>query len=386
MNTFDYADPDQERRDWVQALRPGDRVQLYALAMYPGWQNFVQRAEITIRYHEVTREQGTEDDSIEDLPETHWKPKPLEQNPREPPPYHEPKVVIYHQSLHMENGILTFLRPLVQQKTGITAVILGNFRLYWNCKETPIPALDHEGSGRDAVFLNQYALDDSSIAGLWADIEYLQREDIKIIALLSFCRNDRTSNNDCKWLGSCDDSAFERCYELLHDLVVSRGLDGINLDTDVSENSVNTEKGGVTLEGLTRLIDRLHADFGSRFTIVLTASVESLLSTETSRKGHGIDYRALELQRGHLISWYNVPIFSCCTHGNDQKDKLRAPASHFVRELNSYIHLLHDEVYRAHRILLAISTSPDLDSQTLKERGACDSLRAFSSCYVGHTA
>ena len=346
--------------------------------MYPGWQNFVQKVRITIRYREVARGEETGDGSMEKLPEKLQKMEVVEQNPREPPS-HQPKVVIYHQSLHAKSGILTSLRPLVREKTGITAVILGNFHVQLNHKETDSPYQQSGGNGSDAIHLNEYTIDDPNIEDVWIDIDYIQREDVKVIALLSMGGNDNESVDDRKWLGSWDDSTFERFYKLLRDLVVSKRLDGINLAMNMHGNQVNAERGGVSLQRVTRLIDCLHADFGSDFIIAITASAEAILELDTSPQGNGIDYRTLELQRGHLINWYNVQIFSRCEPDDNQVGETRDPAPIFVRDLNMYIRLIQHEVFRAHKILVTISTTPNAGSETLGDRGAYVNLHLFGS-------
>jgi hypothetical protein len=378
VNIFDCAGPNQERREWVQALRPGNRIQLYAKGTYPAWLNFVQKAEITIRYHEVVGGKVIGDGSMDELPEEIRKLKTFEQDPQEPPP-HQPKIVIYHQSFHAESGILTSLRPLVQEKTGITAVILGKFHLHLSHKDTEMPAQKNGGNGSAAIYLNEYAIDDSSIEGIWVDIEYLQREGVKVIGMLSICGNDNICDDERKWLGSCDDLTFEPFYKALHDLVVSRRLDGFNLDTDVPKTHVNAEGERVSLQKVTRLIDSLHADFGSNFIIVMTASAEALLSPDTNQQDNCLDYRTLELQRGHLISWYNVRIFNACGHGDGQNDGIRESAPNFVHELNSYIRLLRQDFYQAHKVLMAISTNPNAVSEIQKARGAYVDLRLLYS-------
>lgn len=370
VNIFDCAEPRQERREWVQALRPGDRIQLYASAMYPCWTNFVQEVEITLRYYEVAREGVPGDYSTEELPEQIPKLKLPGQNPREPLPSHQPKVVVYHQSLHAGSGILTSLRPLVQKKTGITAVILGNFHLHLKHQETEMPAQKDRGNGSAAMYLNEHAIDDANFEDLWVDVEYLQREYIKVIGMLNMRGNHETCSDGGELLGSCNDSTFERSYKVLHDLLVSRRLDGINIDTDVPQNQMNTEGGSVLLQGITRLIDSLYADFGSNFIIVMTASAEALLSTDVNHQSSGIDYRKLELERGHLISWYNVRILNGYGHGDNETGEILDPAPTFVRELNSYIRLLGHDVYPARKILMAISTNPNAVSERGRDRGA----------------
>ncbi|KAL8817870.1 MAG: hypothetical protein Q9191_008062 [Dirinaria sp. TL-2023a] len=308
---------------------------------------------------------------MEHLPDRLRKLQVLEQNPREALPSHQPKVVIYHQSLHAKSGMLTSLRPLVREKTGIAAVILGNFRF-----QTPVQQV--AGNGSAATYLNEYATDDPNIEEIWIDIDYLQKEDVKVIALLGMRGNDNVSDDDRKWLGSCDDSTFECLYKALHGLLVSRRLDGINLDMDVPGNEVNAERGRVSLQGVIRLIDRLHADFGSDFIIAITASAETLLGINTHQQSDGVDYRMLELQRGNLISWYNVRIFGRYRLGDDPYGT-RDPAPTFVRDLNLYIRLIQHDVYRAHKILIAISTTPNTVGETLGDRGAYINLDLFQS-------
>ncbi|CAF9932257.1 MAG: hypothetical protein ALECFALPRED_005252 [Alectoria fallacina] len=195
-------------------------------------------------------------------------------------------------------------------------------------------------------------------------------------------------------LGSCDDLTFERSYNVLHDVVVSKRLDGFNLDTEVRGEVVNAEDERMSLQAINRLIDRLNTEFGSNFIIVMTASAEALLSTDGNQKSTEIDYRALETQRGHLISWYNVRIFSPYErsggHTNEIRlprtlkgfrvgggpDEQRDPASNFVRELNLYIRLLQHGVYRADKILMAVSTTPNACDGTVRGHGPyIDSLR-----------
>ena len=196
---------------------------------------------------------------------------------------------------------------------------------------------------------------------------------------------------------SCDDLTFERSYKALHDLVVLRNLDGFNLDTEKRPNAVNVEETRVSLHGLSRLIDRLHTDFGPIFIIVVTASTEALLSSDTDQESTSIDYRTLGIQRGHLISWYNVRVFGRSERNRGQNNETHLPrtfkgwraedgtgerhdpASNFVRELNSYIRLLQHNAYRADKLLLAVSTTPNACTEPPTDHGAyIDPLRLRS--------
>lgn len=384
---FDCAGPDQERNEWTQGLRRGDRIQLYAKAMYPGWQNYVQKAQITIRYHDMVAGEENGDASVEELPARIQKLSTLKQDPRKCAPFHQPKVVIYHQSLLAESGIPTSLRPLVQEKTGITALILGSFHIRMNHKVTDMQTKGIGGNSSVAIYLNEYAIQDPNIEDVWVDVEYLQTAGVKVIGLLTTCEEIDRPQGEQHLFGSCDDLTFERSYKALHDLVILRNLDGFNLNTEKPSNVVNGETNRVSLQGISRLIDRLHIDFGPNFIIVMTASADALLSFDIDEESTAIDYRALEIQRGHLINWYNVRIFNCSERSRDQTngtrlprtfkgwrvedgtDERRDPASNFVRELDSYIRLLQHDVYRAEKLLLAVSTTPNACNETLIEHG-----------------
>ena len=392
INVFDRAGPDQERSEWVQGLRRSDRIQLYAKAMYPAWANYVQKAKITIRYQDIAAGKVKGDAPIAELPEKIQRLTTLEHDPRQGAPSHQPKVVINHQSLHAESGIPISLRPLVREKTGVTAVILGNFHFRMNHKVTDMQFQKVKDNSSVTIHLNEYAINDPSIEDIWVDVEYLQTEGIKVVCMLSMCgdgvvpeeESDWLGKSD--WLGSCDSLTIERSYKALHDLVVSRRLDGLHFDTEVCEDVMDADEEVGSLQVVIQFIDRLHTDFGPNFIIGLTASAEALLSTNKNERRTNIDYRALEVQRGHLINWYSVRIFGPRERSGDQRNEVRLapsfkgwrvedqnnerhdPASSFVWELNPYIRLLQHNVYQADRILIAVSTTPNARSETPRDR------------------
>ena len=386
INVFDRTGLDRERSEWVHALRRGDRIQLYAKAMYRGWTNYVQKAKITIRYQDFVAGKGIGDAPIAELSEKVQSLTTLERNSKQGTPSHQPKVVIYHQSLHTESDIPISLRPLVREKTGVTAVILGKFHLRMNHKVTEMQSQNTNGDSSVTIHLNDYAIGDPSIEDIWIDVEYLQTEGIKVVCMLSMYGDGAGPEGESDWLGSCDSLTFERSYEALHDLVVSRRLDGVNIDTEVYEDAMNDGEERVSLQGVIRLIDRLHTDFGPNFVIGLTASAEALLSTDETQRRTNIDYRTLEVQRGHLINWYSVPIFGPREPSDDpsnvrrldpnskgrlvnkQPNKSHNRAPTLVRELNSYIRLLRHDVYRADRILITVSTTSHARGKTPRDR------------------
>lgn len=314
INTFDWADADPVRREWVKALRPGDRLQLYAIARHPGWQNFVQKVKITIHYYEKADKDDYRYTSAEELSESFKRlRRTLEQHSRECFLSRRPKVVIYHQSLFSESGILNSILPLAREKTGITAIILGKFQLHFNHNKTESSTHQNRDINCAALRLNGYKIDDPSIDDVWVDIEDLQRENIKVLGMLDM----RGHYN--MWRGL----AFEHSYKLLHDLVVSKKLDGVDLNLDLAEAQKDTaKKKRASLEDIIRLIDSLYADFGSGFIITMTTFAEALLDSDTNQQDDQFQYRTLELQRKELISWYNVRIFSVSSNkdGDDQTE------------------------------------------------------------------
>ena len=63
----------------------------------------------------------------------------------------------------------------------------------------------------------------------------------------------------------------------------------------------------------------------------------------------------------------------------DQSDERQDPASRFVQDLNLYIRLLQHDVYRADKILMAVSITPNGCSELLKDRGPYIDLRLLRS-------
>lgn len=358
LNTFDWNDPDQERKEWVRSLRPGDRIQLYATARYFGWKFYVQMVKMSVRYNEEARREGDRDRSAAASKIFTKSTRTRSKKSSEDNVSRQPRTVIYHQCLHSESGIPTSLRPLAREETGLTAVILGKFQLRFNHNKAAFPTHESTENCYAKMYLHECELDDSSIENIWNDIEYLQHENIKVLGML-------TMQGDYSWKGP----AFEHSYRLLHGLVVSKKLDGIDLDlAEIPQWDDDTakEQKRALLDDVIRLIDKLHADFGAGFIITMTIYVEALLDMSDENQqniNNSFDYRALELQRGDLIDWYNVRIFSDNNRrrqGIDrQTESTNDSGPDFVRELSSLIRLLdHDSIYSPHKIVIAISTFP----------------------------
>lgn len=92
---------------------------------------------------------------------------------------------------------------------------------------------------------------------------------------------------------------FETYYTLLHHLITTAALDGLDLDVEEP----------MSLPGIIRLIDRLRADFGPSFIITLAPVATALLSRDPRYNLSGFDYAALETVRGREIAWYNTQFY-----------------------------------------------------------------------------
>ena len=272
----------------------------------------------------VTKKES-EDTSIKELPTKIQKPSTLKQNPRKRAPSHQPKVVIYHQSILAESGIPTSLRPLMREKIGITALILGNFHIHIIHKTTNMQTQEIRNNHSVTIYLNKYTIEDPNIEDIWVDTEYLQTADIKVINLLNMCEEGDKPQGEENLFKNCNNLTFERSYKALHDLIILRNLNNFNLDTEKRPNAVNTEKTRISLHKISRLINRLHTDFEPNFIIIITTSAEALLSFDTNQESTDIDYQTLEIQRGYLINWYNVRIFGRSERNRNQINEIYLP-------------------------------------------------------------
>jgi hypothetical protein len=81
---------------------------------------------------------------------------------------HKPRLVMYQQTFHDPGGKYVSLLPLLEQKTGITHLILAAIHL-----NTP-----------SNVTLNEHPLDDKRYEDLWKEVKLLQDSGVKVMAML----------------------------------------------------------------------------------------------------------------------------------------------------------------------------------------------------------
>ncbi|KAI1337821.1 glycoside hydrolase superfamily [Xylariaceae sp. FL0016] len=149
----------------------------------------------------------------------------------------------------------------------------------------------HVIDGDGGIHLNDYPPGDAIFDQVWSDAAALQAAGIKVMAMVGGAAAGTWERLDG------DDTSFEAYYGPLHDLIGTYNLQGLDLDVEQS----------MSLDGMTRLIDRLKADFGDDFIITL-APVASAL-TEGGGNLSGFDYFDLEAQRGDDIAFYNAQFY-----------------------------------------------------------------------------
>ncbi|KAF3771229.1 family 18 glycoside hydrolase [Cryphonectria parasitica EP155] len=194
-----------------------------------------------------------------------------------------PRLVIYFQSHHKPDGSPVSLLPLIQQP-GIRLTHLNIAAFHINRKPDP----------SHIITLNDNVPGHPSFTTLWAEARILQAAGVKVMGMLGGAAKGAFAKDT---LDSDDEATFERYYGALHDMVLQRGLDGLDLDVEEP----------FSLAGIVRLIDRLRADFGKDFIISLAPVAPALL--DVRRNLSGFDYEALEVMRGRDIAFYNCQFY-----------------------------------------------------------------------------
>lgn len=167
--------------------------------------------------------------------------------------------------------------PLITHHTGVTHVIIAAIHL----NEDPA-----------AITLNDDPPTAPKFDTLWAEVAWLRASGVKVLGMLGGAARGSYARLD-----GPDTAGFERYYGPLRAMVARHGFDG--LDLDVEED--------MSLPGITRLIDRLKADFGAAFLVTLAPVATALLGRPHLS---GFDYSILELTRGPSIAWYNAQFYS----------------------------------------------------------------------------
>ncbi|RKF65100.1 chitinase [Erysiphe neolycopersici] len=227
--------------------------------------------------------------------------------PLSPPPS-LPRLVIYHQTHHYDDGTPRSVLPLITQPNiSVTHVIIAAIHLHNPPENIKLPSHSRNRT-------------------LWAEVRKLQYIGIKILGMLggaakgSFARLDR------------DEASFELYYKPLQDFIKEKNLDG--LDLDVEEE--------ISLSSIIRLIDRLKADFGEDFLITLAPVATALIFEEPKYNLSGFSYEALDVMRGNKIAWYNTQFY--CGWGD-------------MSNTNAFDQIIAHG-YNANKIVIGLITNP----------------------------
>lgn len=173
-----------------------------------------------------------------------------------------PRLVIYFQTTHDSNGNPISMLPLInEQGIALTHLIVCSF---------------HVNAG-SVIHLNDYPPDDPRFSTLWNETVVMKEAGVKVMGMIGGAAAGSFSTLT---LDATDDATFELYYGQVYSLIKQYELQGMDLDVEQS----------MTQSGITRLVNRLNADFGDDFIITL-APVASAL--EDGGNLSGFDYKTL---------------------------------------------------------------------------------------------
>lgn len=180
------------------------------------------------------------------------------------------RVVVYYQTQY-SNGTYVSPRALTDNNTGATDVLVGAIHL------------NDDG----IVTLNDNPPDDPTFDRMWSDLGDMQGKGVHVLGMVGGAAQGSFQRLDTQ---------FDTYYPMLKAVVSNHHLDG--LDLDVEEQ--------MSLPGIERVIDQLHADFGAGFLVTL-APVATALSGGGNLSG--FSYDALYRDRASSISWFNAQFY-----------------------------------------------------------------------------
>lgn len=192
----------------------------------------------------------------------------------------QPRVVCYHQTHHNPNGEYISILPLITEATdliGITHLIIAAF---------------HLNDGPSNITLNDDPPSAPRNTPLWEEVRVFQDIGVQVLGMLGGAAQGSFARLDG------NDADFNAYYTPLRDTIRAHALDGLDLDVEEA----------MSLAGIIRLIDRLHADFGPDFLLTLSPVATALQRGRPHLSG--FDYEALEVLRGDRIAWYNVQFYN----------------------------------------------------------------------------
>ncbi|OAA58430.1 endo-N-acetyl-beta-D-glucosaminidase precursor [Niveomyces insectorum RCEF 264] len=197
-----------------------------------------------------------------------------------------PRLAIYFQTTHDGNGNPISMLPLITEKDiALTHLIVCSFHINAN----------------STIHLNDFPPDSPHFATLWNETAILQAAGIRVMGMVGGAAAGSFAASTLDG----DDATFAVYYAQLHDAIVRYHLQGMDLDVEQAMSQA----------GITRLVQRLRADFGGPgvFDITLAPVASALTNTDGSNDEanlSGFDYAELEATSGADISFYNAQFYN----------------------------------------------------------------------------
>ena len=129
---------------------------------------------------------------------------------------------------------------------------------------------------------------------MWSEAKKLQAAGVRVMGMIGGAGGNSYGSTT---LDAADNSTFEAAYAQLHGLVSQYSLQGLDLDVERPMSQA----------GITRLIARLKADFGTGFEVTLAPVATAL---DGGHNLSGFDYRELEASSGASIAFYNAQFYN----------------------------------------------------------------------------
>ncbi|KAG6006883.1 hypothetical protein E4U21_006602 [Claviceps maximensis] len=189
-----------------------------------------------------------------------------------------PRLIVYFQTTHDQRGHPISMLPLVKQK-GIALTHLIICSLHVN----------HGGE----IHLNDYPPSHPLFYTLWNETKVMKNAGVKVMGMVGGAAAGSFSSGTLDG----DDATFTKYYGQLRNVILRFQLQG--LDVDVEQY--------MSQQGIERLVNQLHKDFGSEFIISL-APVASALRDGGNLSG--FNYKHLDARSGSKISFYNGQFYS----------------------------------------------------------------------------
>ena len=191
-----------------------------------------------------------------------------------------PRLVIYFQTTHDSAGDPISMLPLITElDIALTHLIVCSFHINYGGE----------------IHLNDYPPHYPLFSTLWNETLVMKEAGVTVMGMIGGAAPGSFSSYT---LDSTDEATFEHYYGQLRDVIVQYGLQGMDLDVEQHMSQA----------GITRLVTRLHADFGDGFIITL-APVASALANQGNLSG--FDYETLEADAvtasgQDMIDFYNA--------------------------------------------------------------------------------